>query len=176
MDLHWDLYKEKEKVGSYVKLSKLVGVNKNTLQQLGRGARKDSRKVNLVHMRKLAKYFGVPEDSFTYDGKKINLTYRNSGLKNPNTTTTNWYVPKVKNEVVTHTWGSKKKAMWLLKRMFDMYGYDKTIIPNWYIGREEEMVEDMKNEGYKIEYYYTDRDNSIEEIACDGYVILVGRI
>ena len=95
MDLHWDLFKEKEKVGSYVKLSKLIGVNKNTLQQLGRGARKDSRKVNLVHIRKLAAYFGVPEDSFTYDGKRINLTYKNSGVRNPKTTTNKWYVPKV---------------------------------------------------------------------------------
>ena len=176
MDLYWDLRKEKEKIGSYVKLSKLVGVNKNTLQQLGRGARKDGRKVNLVHIKKLATYFGVPEDSFTYDGKKINLTYKYSGVRNPKTTTNKWYVPKVKNEEVTHTWGSKKKAVGLLKRMFEMYCVDKTIIPNWYIGREEEMVEDMKNEGYKIEYYYTDRDNSIEEIANDGYVVLVGRV
>ena len=97
-------------------------------------------------------------------------------MRNPKTTTNKWYVPKVKNEVVTHTWGSKKKAIRLLKRMFDMYGYDKTVLPNWYMDKEEEMVEDMRQEGYLIEYYYTDRDNSIEEIANDGYVVLVGRV
>ena len=176
MDLYWDLRKEKEKIGSYVKLSKLTGVNRNTLQQMGRGERRGSLKVNLVHVRKLAKYFGVPEDSFTYDGKEINLTYKNSGIKNPNTTTTNWYVPKIQKENTPITWGSKQGALGLLKKMFIGYGVDKTVIPHWYIDKEDEMVEDMRQEGYLIEYYYTDRENKNEEIACDGYVVLVGRV
>ena len=101
---------------------------------------------------------------------------KNSGIKNPNTTTTKGYVPRIQKENTPITWGSKQGALGLLKKMFVGYGVDKTVIPYWYIDKEDEMVEDMRQEGYLIEYYYTDRENKNEEIACDGYVVLVGRV
>ena len=60
--------------------------------------------------------------------------------------------------------------------MFDIYKVEKTVIPNWYIFRETEMVEDMKAEGYKIEYYYKDQKQQNGKIWNNGYVDLVGRI
>ena len=175
MDLHYDIIAEKERAGSYIKLGKLIGMDESPLQKWGQG-KKENINVSFKNLSKLSKYYGVAIEDFRYKGQRINkIDYKGSGIEDPNKVIRTYKPKPVKPEKVKG-YSSRKKAMEFLKTMFDIYKVEKTVIPNWYIFREAEMVEDMKAEGYKIEYYYTEQKQQNGKIWNNGYVELVGRI
>lgn len=72
------------------------------------------------------------------------------------------WVPHWKDQYVT----SESKALIMLERI--LKEEDKTVIPNWYIGKEERMVRKLADLGIMVTWYYR---NGINE----GYVEKVKR-
>lgn len=156
--------------GTYREVAKVTGLSITTISKIINN--RPIKKVSLDNYNKLVKFYN--RDDLLLNDTDLVVDYRGSGIENPNKPKR---VRKEKRGVVEKykNFSSRQKAIEFLKKMFDVYREKKTVIPNWYIYREDKMVEDMRNEGYDIQYYYINQKEKEGNTWSNGYVELIGR-